>query len=553
MASSCMVNRLVDSSVRPAAVELSSVKNEPAAVEVSSVKAAAAPVAGNPAPASTLVTTAVTSNPAPVSFPPTKLVIKQQGGGGALVSWSTSCTPMPASVLRPCTKAPGLSSERGFGPTSSSHSADDDDDDDDDALPQRTSKPPIKTYEARQRIGLKLKIKQEAGFSKVVHNTALDPVHLQPQHTPLAQVPEPLSKTRPPVTQLSVVQRTSPPTCNSTSSITISAATTHAGSGTTTSSTAPPPPASHGWSSLSSSVSFSTSSAQVNGTVEHYEVSGAKPNPTSTSTPQLTTCRLPLRKTYRKNVSPHRRPGVPGGGDMGPFPPAAPASSPPAERTVIASVKLEQQGVSKPPHTHSDAGSKGLASVEHEFYHGIKNAYQQQQPSDKEDEEDGNSGDLTGRVMGQMSKSREWAVGTFRMDQHAPGPPSHGETSWARDSSLPAKRSKSDSPDMDNASFSSGSPPLDNSLNEHLQSAIDSILNLQQGPPTRGAMDRVYAGNLSNQHPTHHRQGTSSSLTSAYRHTVTSSSSPSSSSISQHPQLGGRGQNGNLVSQTHSR
>ncbi|MCI4379319.1 hypothetical protein PGIGA_G00226690 [Pangasianodon gigas] len=561
VASSCMVNRVADSGVKPAAVELSSVKTGPAAVELSSVKSAVATahVAGTPAPASTSVTAAATANPVPVPFPPTKLVIKQ-GGGGALVSWSTSCTPMPSSVVRPCAKATGLSSERCLGPTSSStHSADDDDDDDDDAdaLPQRTSKPPIKTYEARQRIGLKLKIKQEAGFSKVVHNTALDPVHLQPQHTPLPQVPEPPSKTRPPVTQLSIVQRTSPPTSNSTSSITFSAATTHAGSGTTTSSAAPPPSVSHGWSSLSSSLSSCTSSAQVNGTLEHYEVSGAKLNPTSTSAPQLTTCRLPLRKTYRKNVSPHHRPGVPGGGDMGPIPPAAPASSPPVERTVIASVKLEQQGVCKPPHTHTDPGPQGLASVEHEFYHGIRNAYQQQQQqqqsSDKEDEEDGNTGDHMGRVMGQMSKNREWAVGTFRMDQHAPGPPSLGETSWARDSSLPAKRSKSDSPDMDNASFSSGSPPLDNSLNEHLQCAIDSILNLQQGPPTRGAVDRVYAGNLTNQHQTHHRQGTASSSTSSYRHTVTSSSSPSSSSISQHPQLGGRGQNGNLVSQTHSR
>ncbi|XP_060779976.1 BRD4-interacting chromatin-remodeling complex-associated protein isoform X3 [Neoarius graeffei] len=555
VASSCMVNRVADSGVRPSAVELSSVKTGPAGVELSTVKSAGATahVAGTPTPPSIAVTAAASANPVPVPFPPTKLVIKQ-GGGGALVSWSTSCSPMPASVARPCTKATGLSSDRCFGPTSSStHSVDDDYDDDDDELPQRTSKPPIKTYEARQRIGLKLKIKQEAGFSKVVHNTALDPVHLQPQHTPLPQVPEPPSKTRPPLTQLSVVQRTSPPTSNSTSAITFSAATTHAESGITT-STAPPPSVSHGWSSLSASLSSRTSSAQVNGTLEHYEVSGDKLNPTSTSAPQLTTCRLPLRKTYRKNISPHHRPGVPGGGDVGPNPPAAPASSPPMERTVIASVKLEQQGVCKPPHTHTDPGSQGLTFVEHEFYHGIKNAYQQQQQSsDKEDEEDGNTGDHMGRVMGQMSKNCEWAVGTFRMDQHAPGPPSFGETSWARDSSLPAKRSKSDSPDMDNASFSSGSPPLDNSLNEHLQCAIDSILNLQQGPPTRGPVDRVYTGNLTNQHQTHHRQGTASSSTSSYRHIVTSSSSPPSSSISQHPQLGGRGQNGNLVSQTHSR
>ncbi|KAF5907819.1 BRD4-interacting chromatin-remodeling complex-associated protein isoform X2 [Clarias magur] len=458
VASSCLVNRVADSGVKPAAVELSSVKTGPAAMELSSVKSAVAPVqaASAPAPASTSVTAAPTANPAPVPFPPTKLVIKQ-GGGGALVSWSTSCTPVPASVVRPCAKVTGLSSERSFGPSSSSTHSADDDDEDDDALPQRTSKPPIKTYEARQRIGLKLKIKQEAGFSKVVHNTALDPVHLQPQHTPLPQVPDPPSKTRLPVSQPSVVQRTSPPTINSSASVTFSATTTHVGTGTTTSSAAQPPSVSIGWSSLSSSLSSSTSSAQVNGTLEHYEVSGAKRDPTSTSGPQPTTCRLPLRKTYRKNISPHHRPGVPGGGDVGPVQPAAPASSPPVERTVIASVKLEQQGVCKTPHTHIDPGSQGLASVEQEFYHGIKNAYQQQQQgSDKEDEEDGNPGDHMGRVMGHMSKNREWAVGTFRMDQHAPGPPSLGETSWARDSSLPAKRSKSDSPDMDNASFSSG-------------------------------------------------------------------------------------------------
>ncbi|KAK2848187.1 hypothetical protein Q7C36_009869 [Tachysurus vachellii] len=543
VASSCMVNRVAESGVRPSAVELISIKTGPVPVELSSLKpaGASAHIPGTPAPVSTSVTVPATANSVPVSFPPTKLVIKQ-GGSGALVSWSTSCTPMSSSVVRPCAKATGLSSERCFGPTSSSTHSADDDDNDDDALPQRTSKPPIKTYEARQRIGLKLKIKQEAGFSKVVHNTALDPVHLQPQHTLLPQVPESPSKTRPPVTQLSIVQRTSPPISNSTSSITYSAATTHSSSGTTTSSSVPPTPVSHSWSSLSSSLSSFTSLSQVNGTLEHCEVSGAKLNPTSTSAPQLTTCRLPLRKTYRKNVSPHHRPGVPGGGDVGPVQPAAAASSSPVERTVIASVKLEQQGVCKPPHTHTDPGSQGLASVEHEFYHGIKNAYQQQQSSNKEDDEDGNTGDHMGSVTGQISKNREWAVGTFRMDQHAPGPPSPGETSWARDSSLPAKRSKSDSPDMDNASFSSGSPPLDNSLNEHLQCAIDSILNLQQGPPTRGTVDRVYAGNLTNQHQTHHRQGTSTSSTSSYRHNVSSSSSPSSTSISQHPHVFNRRQ-----------
>ncbi|XP_064900316.1 LOW QUALITY PROTEIN: BRD4-interacting chromatin-remodeling complex-associated protein [Columba livia] len=90
--------------------------------------------------------------PAPPNPPlhPTKLVIKHGGGGSPSVTWA---------------KAPG-------GPEG-----------DEDALPSR-SKPPIKTYEARSRIGLKLKIKQEAGLSKVVHNTALDPVHQPPRAPP---------------------------------------------------------------------------------------------------------------------------------------------------------------------------------------------------------------------------------------------------------------------------------------------------------------------------------------------------------------------------------
>ncbi|NXG39755.1 BICRA protein, partial [Dromaius novaehollandiae] len=86
---------------------------------------------------------------------PTKLVIKH-GGGSPSVTWAKA--------------SPSL-------------------DGDEDALPSR-SKPPIKTYEARSRIGLKLKIKQEAGLSKVVHNTALDPVHQPPPASRLPKAPE---------------------------------------------------------------------------------------------------------------------------------------------------------------------------------------------------------------------------------------------------------------------------------------------------------------------------------------------------------------------------
>ncbi|XP_067245808.1 BRD4-interacting chromatin-remodeling complex-associated protein isoform X4 [Chanodichthys erythropterus] len=551
VANSCLLD---SSAVRPVQVDLSSVRTASSSAvagpPVAAALALAPATAVAPAPTTTPTPTpaaapAPTSAPAP--FPPTKLVIKQ-GGGGASVSWSTSSTPTPAPVVRPSVEpvAPSAS----FSRTPSSRPADDDDD---VALPQRTSKPPIKTYEARRRIGLKLKIKQEAGFSKVVHNTALDPVHSQSQLTPQPPTPEQPQKVKPHVNPPTTVIRTPPPTTYPTPSSTVTTVTTHTGSTSTTSCSGATP----SFSSWSSS-SPSTSTAQMNGTLEHHEVGGVKRNPASTATPPLTTCRLPLRKTYRENISPRHRPGVPGGGgDTLPIVPAGPpltsspqpqGSSPQPERTVIASVKLERQGGHGRSHPHTE--SQSLTAVEDVLYRGIKNAYQHHREfSDKEDEDEAEEGGGLGRLKAIGSKYREGGRGTFRMDQHAPGPPSPGESSCTRDSSLPAKRCKSDSPDMDNASFSSGSPPPDDSLNEHLQCAIDSILNLQQGPPGhggsgRGALGRVHGANLPNQHQTH----------PSYRQSIPPlSTPPSSTPMSQHPQVGGRGQNGNLVSQTHSR
>ncbi|KAJ8372771.1 hypothetical protein AAFF_G00277140 [Aldrovandia affinis] len=154
----------------------------------------------------------------------------------------------------------------------------------------------MKTYEARRRIGLKLKIKQEAGLTKVVHNTALDPVHTPPRPP---EAPPPAA-----VPTVTSVIRT------------------------------PPPPA-----ACSAATSSSTAAATVNGTLDRHD-------DTRSPAPDL--------------------------------PPAA------AEN-----------------------------------------------------------------------------------------------------------RRKSDSPDTDNASFSSGSPPADDSLNLHLQSAIDSILNLQQGGASRAPTPRT--------------------------------------------------------------
>nr|XP_025870025.1 BRD4-interacting chromatin-remodeling complex-associated protein [Vulpes vulpes] len=83
---------------------------------------------------------------------PTKLVIRHGGAGGSpSVTWARASSSLSSS--------------------SSSSAASSLDADEDGPMPSR-NRPPIKTYEARSRIGLKLKIKQEAGLSKVVHNTA---------------------------------------------------------------------------------------------------------------------------------------------------------------------------------------------------------------------------------------------------------------------------------------------------------------------------------------------------------------------------------------------
>ncbi|XP_041727613.2 basic salivary proline-rich protein 4-like [Coregonus clupeaformis] len=339
----------------------------------------------------------------------------------------------------------------------------------------------------------------------------------------------------------------------------------------------------------------------MNGALEHHNVCGVKRNPASTATSPQTTCRLPLRKTYRENISPRVRPGVPGGGgDSVPYP--RPSPSPPksplppsSEGTVIANMKLEKRGGSpreggSHPHTEPsrEALRLGNSSPSPGLVQGITNTHQHPHCphlSDRGAEERGREGDHwdrgaeergregdhwdrgaeergregdhwdrgaeergregdhwdrgadMGRYKRVSSKNRQWSGGggTFRMDQHAPGPPSSPpDTSCYRDSSLPAKRCKSDSPvmDMDNASFSSGSPPHDESLNEHLQCAIDSILNLQgqaQGPTPRGAK----GGSARPHH--HHSQRPMAPQPSShtYRPSVSSSSS--------------------LVPQTHSR
>ncbi|KAJ8266602.1 hypothetical protein GJAV_G00132380 [Gymnothorax javanicus] len=453
--------------------------------------------------------------PIPPHFAPTKLVIKQ-GGGGASVSWSTSSTPILAARQLP---APPLTSDsapfrrRAVG----------DENDDEDALPLRSSRPPMKTYEARQRIGLKLKIKQEAGLSKIVHNTALDPVHSQPQLQPQPQPPLlPLEQQQPEsIAPAETVSRTPPHSGGSELLLAVPTVTM------------PPAP------------------AQMNGTVEHHESDGAKRKP-APSTPPPITCRLPLRKTYRANVSPPIRPGVVGGGG-GSIAHSHPPSRPPGplqlspsspSRTMIASVKVENRGGKSHPQAlmNVKAGSKAssssppgliqeLVEVEEAFCiikkrralpRPIEEVVVEAEPDDREE------GVELKRVQGGKG-------GIKNKERSSRGPPSSvgSPCTWG-DSLLPAKRRKSDSPDVDNASFSSGSPPPDDSLNEHLQSAIDSILNLQQGAAPSGG----------GKGPGPNVQRQAGGPVGPYR------SAPPSGSIGE---FSARGLNGKLVSRTHNR
>ncbi|XP_013889504.1 glioma tumor suppressor candidate region gene 1 protein isoform X2 [Austrofundulus limnaeus] len=449
--------------------------------------------------------------PAPPShspFPPTKLVIKQ-GGGGASVSWSSSC-PEPAGQTSAFSRSPVASPSP----------------DDDDALPQRTSKPPIKTYEARRRISLKLKIKQDqTGFSKVVHNTALDPEHAPQPRRSGQSTPEPRAQPEPAKSHLP----STPPRAQSPASV----PTTTTQCNPLLRDGAPP------------TASSSSSSTQMNGSLDH----SSKHSPASIAAPPQTTCRLPLRKTYRENVSPRVRPGVPGGGGDSlshpgttPSPPGHEASTPPSERTVIASVKVDrrERGGLGSDRVNEVLG-RGVRPAQH---HHLSLLLNREGAQDRGEERADQEPDV-GKYKRLNEKNRHRTGGTFRMDQHAPGPPSP-ESSFTRDSHLPAKRCKSDSPDMDNASFSSGSPP-DDSLNEHLQCAIDSILNLQQEPPACGLHIRGGSGR-----PHHQSQRPGDSAASSHRPSVPAPSSASpSSSLAQ--QVGGRGHNGSLVPQTQSR
>ncbi|XP_043357333.1 BRD4-interacting chromatin-remodeling complex-associated protein isoform X9 [Dermochelys coriacea] len=313
---------------------------------------------------------------------PTKLVIKHSGGSPS-VTWAKA--------------SPSL-------------------DGDEDALPSR-SKPPIKTYEARSRIGLKLKIKQEAGLSKVVHNTALDPVH-QP-----------------------------PPVCT-----VIKTADQHSSAATTTTT---------------------TTAGQMNGTIDHVTSAPVEKKPI------VTYCRLPLRKTYRENVdafiADKATDACPKGGipKVDTIPSTLVIKQEDGSKGVITSLKTHET-----PTVVVAEKSKPEESSKLLFFNrsDARSLVMQDSPAPPKTD------DSTSGLMKELAEVEdEFYHGMIKTE-----PPDHSsgsELTWEVPLP-PAKRRKSESFDVDNASFSSDSPQ-DDSLNEHLQSAIDSILNLQQ-PQTGG-------------------------------------------------------------------
>ncbi|XP_075774089.1 BRD4-interacting chromatin-remodeling complex-associated protein isoform X6 [Pelodiscus sinensis] len=320
---------------------------------------------------------------------PTKLVIKHSGGSPS-VTWAKA--------------SPSL-------------------DGDEDALPSR-SKPPIKTYEARSRIGLKLKIKQEAGLSKVVHNTALDPVHQPPPVCTVIKPSEPHS------------------------------------------------------SAAAAAAVAATTAGQMNGTLDHVTSAPVEKKPL------VTYCRLPLRKTYRENVDAFVADKATDACPKGSIPKVDTIPSPlvikqeEGSKGVITSLKTHE-----PPAVAAAEKSKLEESAKHLFFSrsDARSLVMQGSPAPQKTD------DSTSGLMKELAEVEdEFYHGMIKTE-----PPDHSsgsELTWEVPLP-PAKRRKSESFDVDNASFSSDSPQ-DDSLNEHLQSAIDSILNLQQ-PQTGGQSIRT--------------------------------------------------------------
>ncbi|XP_040179211.1 BRD4-interacting chromatin-remodeling complex-associated protein isoform X2 [Rana temporaria] len=389
------------------------------------VPSSMASISSSPCPAPAAETQKATAMQTSTPIHPTKLVIKHSSGGSPSVTWAKASPSLDA---------------------------------DEDALPSR-SRPPIKTYEARSRIGLKLKIKQEAGLSKVIHNTALDPVH----HNPPPPPPPPA----PPTTPASTVIKTVNPTPATT---------------TTT-----------------------TPTGQMNGTLDHSSPAEKKP--------QATFCRLPLRKTYRENVDAFVT-GKPVD--------TRSAVETPTQVPVMTQAIKQEDGSRSVITSHKVQGVPESEKVKKEESSKLVFFGRGETKTNNNEE----------TTMSLRREVKDDEPGFYRQVVKSERTEHESDLNW--EMSIPsAKRLKSEQFDVDNASFSSDSPQ-DDTLNEHLQSAIDSILNLQQ-PQTGGSSNALLR----------------SSAQSSYHHS--SSSSPFSSPVHRTDSYHTPNHNGGLGARTLNR
>ncbi|XP_009472899.1 PREDICTED: LOW QUALITY PROTEIN: glioma tumor suppressor candidate region gene 1 protein [Nipponia nippon] len=227
-------------------------------------------------------------------------------------------------------------------------------------------------------------------------------------------------------------------------------------------------------SSRSQSLSSSAAPASMNGTVDHVTSAPAEKKPI------VTYCRLPLRKTYRENVDAFvaEKPA-----DACPK-----GSAPKADKLPGALVVKQEDGSRSVITSHKSQDSPSAAAAAEKsrpeesskllFFNrsDARSLVLQDSPAPPKPD------DSTSGLMKELAEVED----EFYRGMIKPEPPDQGsgsELAWEVPLP-PAKRRKSESFEVDNASFSSDSPQ-DDSLNEHLQSAIDSILNLQQ-PQTGG-------------------------------------------------------------------
>ncbi|NXG62335.1 BICRA protein, partial [Hemiprocne comata] len=210
---------------------------------------------------------------------------------------------------------------------------------------------------------------------------------------------------------------------------------------------------------------------QMNGTVDHV------PSAPAEKKPAVTSCRLPLRKTYRQHAdlllaeTPPDAPCPKRSTPRADRPPGARGEE--ASRSVITSHR-SQDSPSVPPEKGRPEGSPKLLLLSR----GEARPLAPQDSPAPPRPDDPSSG-----LMKELAEVED----EFYHGMIKPDPPDQGpELSWGEVPLPPAKRRKSEPLEGDNASFSSDRPQ-DDSLNEHLQSAIDSILNLQQ--PQAGAQN----------------------------------------------------------------